>query len=690
MLTWLAMRWTLGIGLASATILKPVGGHEAPPHVRSTLMMASDSVATHARAVLAISEFFVEWQRLWRGSALLRNGVAVDEEIKDVRLAYLHCHPDAPTGTRVASATGANEKFARKFEQFSLVFSDHSAFATCPSWILSPTFQDAGDEGVDRDGALLGQLRPAARSARARLIVALDSAARRLPGSGLLTGQRVRFLVEQRDLDGALRVARDCRAERWWCLALTAYAHQHRGAWVDAEFTYIAMYEVMPAEVRCAWQDVGDLLAPSDRSAYDKTSCAARAEMHATLWWLSDPLFRVQGNERWVVHQSRHVDVALRSALDGDERYAWNLERGGDALARLLVRYGWPSYTWWDGRLTDNNHSGYLRNKLSTPVPPYTTFEYSMDRVHLLPLRRVLANPLAASDADWELSGVTPAGEIDPGWWSAEHFRTPRRLVQLPEGQTVMLRRQTNIEIASAHRMRQPLMVRDSQRFDVMLLSSTSRNDIDTLAQRGAGSGETAVLRSTIPGAASLLAVEAMGVGKAELDARTRFGIQPPPVLRAMAPGDVAISDPALLEAASGAGDERVAPETLLDHLLGSLSLEKEIRRVGLYWETYGIAAKDTVTFTVSLQGDANVGGLRRLGVALNVASDPNRSLSIRWTEPSPQHYARTLPGAVPVQQRSLMLNIASLAPGPYLLRISVERPGRPVAVSQRRVVLEP
>jgi hypothetical protein len=280
---------------------------------------------------------------------------------------------------------------------------------------------------------------------------------------------------------------------------------------VIAEFTYIAMYEVMPAEVRCAWQDVGDLLAPSDRSAYDKTSCAARAEMHATLWWLSDPLFRVQGNERWVVHQSRHVDVALRSALDGDERYAWNLERGGDALARLLVRYGWPSYTWWDGRLTDNNHSGYLRNKLSTPVPPYTTFEYSMDRVHLLPLRRVLANPLAASDADWELSGVTPAGEIDPGWWSAEHFRTPRRLVQLPEGQTVMLRRQTNIEIASAHRMRQPLMVRDSQRYDVMLLSSTSRNDIDTLAQRGAGSGETAVLRSTIPGAASLLAVEAMG-----------------------------------------------------------------------------------------------------------------------------------------------------------------------------------
>jgi hypothetical protein len=109
-----------------------------------------------------------------------------------------------------------------------------------------------------------------------------------------------------------------------------------------------------------------------------------------------------------------------------------------------------------------------------------------------------------------------------------------------------------------------------------------------------------------------------------------------------------------------------------------------------MYWETYGISARDTVTIAVTMTGDANISGLRRLGMALSLASDPNRSLSIRWTEPSPEHYTRTLAGPVPVQLRSLMLNISQLAPGPYLLRISVERAGAPIASSQRRVVLEP
>ena len=77
------------MGLAAATIPMAVGGEVAQPFVRNASVTAEDSVATHARAVLAISEFFVEWQRLWRGSALLRNGVAGDDEIKDVRLAFM-------------------------------------------------------------------------------------------------------------------------------------------------------------------------------------------------------------------------------------------------------------------------------------------------------------------------------------------------------------------------------------------------------------------------------------------------------------------------------------------------------------------------------------------------------------------------------------------------------------------------
>ncbi len=142
----------------------------------------------------------------------------------------------------------------------------------------------------------------------------------------------------------------------------------------------------------------------------------------------------------------------------------------------------------------------------------------------------------------------------------------------------------------------------------------------------------------------------------------------------------------------AGSGDTRppMPDESLLDRLLGTVTLGATQRRVGLYWETYGVDAGDTVTVTVAVTSDQDIGTLRRLGMTLNVASDPRRSLQIRWTEPSPQHNTRTLVGPVPVQLRTLVLNLSQLAPGPYLLTVSIERPGRASASSQRRVVVAP
>ena len=91
---------------------------------------------------------------------------------------------------------------------------------------------------------------------------------------------------------------------------------------------------------------------------------------------------------------------------------------------------------------------------------------------------------------------------------------------------------------------------------------------------------------------------------------------------------------------------------------------------------------------TVSIASDQDIGSLRRLGMALNLASDPTRSLQIRWTEPNSQHNTRTLTGPVPVQLRSLVLNISQLTPGPYMLTVSIERPGSGIARSQRRVLV--
>lgn len=662
----------------------------------------ADSAAIHAEAVLAISEFFLEWQRLWRASALGRRTAPGSGTDREMRLAYLHCHSDAALWARKPStlgATTASERLARTFSRYRIVESEHSAFATCPSWILSDGVPNALDEGEERDGALVIGLRPAAREARARLVRTLESATAQLPGSGFLAGQLVRFQVELGDIEGATRTASACRAEQWWCLALAGYVLDKRGAALQAEATYRAMHQAMRESVnatkRCEWDDVLDLLTLDERAEYRTLPCAGRTAMLDTFWWLADPLWRETGNARWVAHQSRRVDITLRRALDADERYAWDDARGGDALARHLLRYGWPSYTWWDGRETDDGHSGWLESRGAIPVPPYTTFEYSVDRVHLVPSWRAVVAPRGAREADWELAQVAADGSPDPGWWAAELLRTPRRLVQLPEGQTVLFRREAHIATATAHRLRQPLLRQGNPTFDVMLIASATPGTVDTLARRSAKSDATVVLRGTLPGTSTLLAVEALGEGSSRVDARTRFAVQPPPSLRTMVRSDVAISDlavldPTSLEASRRAAGAALPGDDMIDHLLGSLSLDPSTRRVALYWETYGIASGDSVNVSVRVQGDADVGVLRRLGVALNVSSDPNRTLSISWTEPNPQYQTRTLAGSVPVQQRSILLNLAQLAPGPYLMQVSVQRPGGREVTSQRRLVLLP
>jgi len=651
---------------------------------------SADSVEAHARAVLAISEFFIGWQRLWRTSETRRAEMRWREDAMKIRLPYVHCHGNIPSGQRVMFRTGVSDVIGRPFTQFPLVESDNSHFAACPTWILGADIPQASDEAEWRDGALVPALRARAFDSRARLIDRLDSALASWPGSTLLTGHVVRFHVDQRDFDGAAKAARSCRGAEWWCLALSGYVMARRGLVVQADSIYATMRAAMSPPLRCEWQDVRAVLAPADTFAFGKAGCADRERAVGILWWLSDPLYRVRGNDRLVAHETRRVDVALHRALDSDERYPWDTPRGGDAMARLVERYGWPTYTAWGGLQTDFGHSQYLLGFRSVPVPPFTTLEYSLDRVRLMPSWTAAREPYTMRATDWNLAGETADGALDPNWWPYEHVFSARRLLQLPEGQTAMFRRQSHITLVTAHRLDHPLMLRDSARFDAMLLTTTGAEQIDSLDQRAVRGGETVVLQSTIAPGPQLVAVEAMGIAASRMDTRIRYGIVSPAPLNAMARGEIGISEPAVIDVRGDVANLQLPDESLLDHLLGTVVLGADQRRIGLYWETYGVAAGDTVTVTVSMASDQDIGSLRKLGMALNLASDPKRSLQIRWTEPNSQRNTRTLTGPVPVQLRSLVLNISQLSPGPYVLTVSIERAGSGVASGQRRVLVAP
>jgi hypothetical protein len=106
----------------------------------------------------------------------------------------------------------------------------------CPSWYPAAELAQP-DERVDRDGALEPSSRAQVQQARARLIASLHALDERKRGDAWITGQLVRFLVDQGSATAAVEVARQCSADRVWCAQLLGFALHAAGDYrADAAF----------------------------------------------------------------------------------------------------------------------------------------------------------------------------------------------------------------------------------------------------------------------------------------------------------------------------------------------------------------------------------------------------------------------------------------------------------------------
>ena len=72
--------------------------------------------------------------------------------------------------------------------------------------------------------------------------------------------------------------------------------------------------------------------------------------------------------------------------------------------------------------------------------------------------------------------------------------------------------------------------------------------------------------------------------------------------------------------------------------------------KVGVYWETYGYAAGDSVDVAVIISRHEPISKVRRIGMFLRLAHDLNGQVAVRWGEPTPGHSSWTVPGVVPIQ----------------------------------------
>jgi hypothetical protein len=659
----------LAVALLAAVTGLNVAGHaeSLSPHARA-VHAAADTAAIRAEARDAALKFVLLARRSWMDSELARHGERSDRR----RLANLHCHRDGSfNGREGGPAVRGNAPPTH-------IASWFSRFAVCPDWMLDRQWRT--DEAYQPDLTLRAETRSAVVAARAMLLQQLDAAAAQLQADSWLVGQRVRFRLDGNDVAGAAAVANACQAERAWCLSLQGLVRHRLRDVVAADSLFQLAQSLRPAAQRCEFGSIRLLLAVPAREAFDARRCAERDSIARMAWWLADPLYIEPGNERRAEHFARAVLIELHFSLDHDERWDMRDKKGGDVIRAMLLRYGWPSYSYYGGQSVDASHSQWLT---SDATPPYVAPEYSLGRTASLPSWSAMLDPFTVQDSDYELSA--PRTTPPDIWWPYEHMRLQGGgIATMAMGQTALLRRDSAIVFAVATRLAAPeFTTRTGEAVTAALLLSPRPDSVQLVQRAPAALGQVAVLHGFIGSGPAMGAVEIPSRAGGRMAGRSRFGLVAPPALAAMAPGEIAVSEPILFDPQSLAATGESEIDNIFDHMYPAVLLEG-VKKVGVYWESYGLRRGDSVDVAVEIERVMPVGGWRRIGMAFKVVSRPDETVTVRWTEPQPARSARELRLLKPTLARQLVLDISNFKEGSYHLRIAMARRGGKEVMAER------
>jgi hypothetical protein len=318
-----------------------------------------------------------------------------------------------------------------------------------------------------------------------------------------------------------------------------------------------------------------------------------------------------------------------------------------------------------------------------------TTYEYSVGRLHLMPSWSMIESPFDIKRDDWEIRGRGGEWDESLSWWPQEHYAPLHPLADISNDQHAFLRRQHATFFAYATNLSQVDLARradDSVTVDVVV--SSGPDEIARIDERRVTAIDRVALVGEVPPGRSLVSAEVPWDEDGHTGARARFAITAPPPLDSMRGDTLAISDPVLLITPSDMPDLPNDADSAIAMMRGSTTLSTGTQSLGVYWETYGFAARDSVEIVITIQRTTSLNILRGLGVIAGVAANPNAPVSVSWKEPQRGHDTRTVDGAVPIQMRSVILTIGGLPSGDYTLEISVKKPGKDGVKSSRDFVL--
>ena len=459
----------------------------------------------------------------------------------------------------------------------------------------------------------------AIKRAREALIASLDSAAKRAPRDGWITGQRVRYLVEAKNDTAALRVAHECQASAWWCDALKGLALHEGGHTAAADTAFARAIQAMPATERCKWTDITPILDPPLRTKYKKVGCGKNEAIAQRVWWLADPFWSVPGNDRRTEHFARHT----MSKIQEPARNAYNIYWSND-LREMVVRYGWARYWTRESGTIYDPQSGSVSGHEATPNYHFIPVSLGTDTI-----------PSAKFDLDLDASAERYSPVI------------ARRVFEI-DPQVAVFKRGDSSRVVVAYDVNARHQFDSIDMTGSLAVARDERSPMYVSTDTAGRKGALSVMVESKPQIMSLEVVDTTS-RKAAAWKRSVLSIKPAKA------GALSLSDPLLFEPSDvEVGDLDAAMKAAI----GSNTVKRG--KIGVFWETYGLSHADSAQPVSLTLNRVQIGTLRRLGESIGLASRSS-PLTIRWNQVSL---------GSEVAARSMVLDLSLIPRGKYLLRV--------------------
>ena len=524
--------------------------------------------------------------------------------------------------------------------------------------------------------------------ARVRVLRELREIHNQIPGDSWILGQRVFYMGEVGDWQGAENLIRRCGGGNWWCTSLLGFVRHAQGDWNTAADLFALAVEQMPEGEN--FLSLVLLLDPDALAVYESASDRAAAEER--LWLLSDPLYLVDGNDRMTEQFARAVLVRMRREAVNPYGVDW-----GEDVEELTLRYG-AERAWERRRALPNGQLQDTRSIVGRHHPKSQEF---------LPPDEALEDPAQVAPGDWTLEQRRPwTGYVPP--YAPDLNALETQVARFRRGDSLLVAgafapEEEGVETDSRRQNRNPRIVglraqRNEDRGDQQARTDPFGRPveepepflvdepqpegpvqsglflIDTengVTHQVLGEGPRGAFQLQVPNGRYVVGVEAFSADRKEAW-RDRHGLWQDPIL----PGLAAVSDLLILE---GGGEIPTSLDEALPTALPAVRIRAgEALKVA--WELYGLAIGESASVRIGVD-QGGQGLIRRLGQFLRVL-EPESPVVMTYEDAGPDVLGTVF--------RAVQLNFPDLEPGEYTLTVEIELSGREPMVVARPIVIVP